>query len=328
MNLRTRILHCALGLYPGWWRKRYGPDVRTLVQELASEPRSTAGIFVDLVRGAFDARLAGHGKPSLTNVGPGGEAWRSRHRGRALVVGSCLAVAACAAVAIGWGTASRPMPTHAATSPALAAETADLQPGETAQVRWLCTRAATAQAAGQLNGFLRYVATQCTRWGLAALTRSLVASAPAGDSQALAGDMMCRYAALQVARGDPTAIDRGMADSCQAPPPPVPKGVPVVAGRLTVPAGLREVNAWYGTVDGAEVAVFAGTATVGSGTSAADPAGAVALERGNGTRGAVRTIPGSGAATITGAAGDVLTIRTADGRTYRFDVATDAWGAS
>lgn len=59
MTARVHILRSVLRLYPSWWQAQYGHDSRDLIEQLASEPRTTTSLVVDLVRGVLDARLSG-----------------------------------------------------------------------------------------------------------------------------------------------------------------------------------------------------------------------------------------------------------------------------
>ncbi|GIG56144.1 hypothetical protein Lfu02_05160 [Longispora fulva] len=49
-----------IGLYPRWWRERYGADLALLLEDLpATGPVGRLLLCVDIVRGALDARLTG-----------------------------------------------------------------------------------------------------------------------------------------------------------------------------------------------------------------------------------------------------------------------------
>jgi hypothetical protein len=49
-------MHRLLGLYPRWWRERYGDEFGALIEDV-SGAGATASLAVDIVRGAVDARL-------------------------------------------------------------------------------------------------------------------------------------------------------------------------------------------------------------------------------------------------------------------------------
>lgn len=311
MTARVRILRGLLRLYPSWWQAQYGHDSRDLVEQLTSDPRATAALVVDLVRGVLDARLSGYGRPRPGTRGAERERRGHRRRTGVLIVGTCAGAVAVCAAAVGWGPGQRSAtapPTAATTAPAAIVASSTRSPA----ISWLCSRAEAARTDGQSTGFLSYVGTQCAQRGVAAFARSLGAD---GRGAAPIGALMCRYAAMQVADGSATPGDRQMDDSCRATPPGASGNVDVTATRIAMPTGLRDVNAWYGSVDGAQVAVYAGTASGGSGGT-----GEVVVDPGVVTAGDIHRLPGSGAATITSAVGNILTIRTATGGVYTLDV--------
>jgi hypothetical protein len=62
MNTGSAI-ELALRCYPGWWRERYGDEVRVVSQELTAEGRSTMRVTLNLLGGAFQARSRAQGMP-------------------------------------------------------------------------------------------------------------------------------------------------------------------------------------------------------------------------------------------------------------------------
>jgi hypothetical protein len=66
---RHRLARAALALYPRWWRERYSEETELLVLDLLEDGRNRAGVAIDLVRGAIDARrLAGSGSELVLGI--------------------------------------------------------------------------------------------------------------------------------------------------------------------------------------------------------------------------------------------------------------------
>lgn len=62
MNTGSAI-ELALRCYPGWWRERYGDEVRVVSQDLTAEGRSMVRVTLSLLGGAFRARSRAQGMP-------------------------------------------------------------------------------------------------------------------------------------------------------------------------------------------------------------------------------------------------------------------------
>jgi hypothetical protein len=84
-------LRWLLRLYPPSWRRRYGAEVAALLDEQRLSPL----VCLDLVRGAFDARL----RPQIAICGGERGAWATRWRPGVLAGGLLLAAAGAHAIA-------------------------------------------------------------------------------------------------------------------------------------------------------------------------------------------------------------------------------------
>ncbi len=69
---------CLLKLYPRAWRRRYGDELRSLVE---AQPRSL-GLAIDIIAGAIDARFNPHLAPPVTTA--------SEREGGVVMVGKLL----------------------------------------------------------------------------------------------------------------------------------------------------------------------------------------------------------------------------------------------
>jgi len=67
-------VNLAVRCYPGWWRERYGEEVRTIAGDLTADGRSPALVTLDLLQGAVRARSRAQGMPKVYDL------WSARTR--------------------------------------------------------------------------------------------------------------------------------------------------------------------------------------------------------------------------------------------------------
>jgi len=67
-------VNLAIRCYPGWWRERYGEEVRAISGDLTADGRSPAIVALNLLHGAVRARSRAEGMPKIY------ELWSTRTR--------------------------------------------------------------------------------------------------------------------------------------------------------------------------------------------------------------------------------------------------------
>jgi hypothetical protein len=188
-------------------------------------------------------------------------------------------------------------------------------------MQWICAHAENDVQAGSATGFEKYAAEQCQQRGPAQLA--------AADSSAPGGDLMCRYAARQVATGAASKLDLQEAQICNQVATPTHNGIEASPSQPPISFGIDATTAWSGTIGGNNAIVWAGTQLNGNAPSSTangaivewiDASGAIGH---SGSRTHVN-LPSSGALTIASADGDALTITSAGGTSYTYNAATQS----
>jgi hypothetical protein len=145
-------------------------------------------------------------------------------------------------------------------------------------------------------------------------------AAKGGQIDAL-GWLMCHYANQQVSSGHATWLDKMTATNCEVKPPSPVTGIQkMVEG---VPGPIDENTIYTGSPvgDTDSVVVWAGTYEP-LGAPPVTSTGAV-VEAIGPAEGAVATVPGSGALTLTAVLSSTsLQLKGQNGKTYTFDIAT------
>jgi hypothetical protein len=159
--------------------------------------------------------------------------------------------------------------------------------------------------------------------------RSEGASALAGRSPDVLGDLICEFAEKQVAGLTASAQDKVTAKLCENPSTPLPTGIVSVNEPPPNGWGIAASTAWNGYVGTNYVAVFAGTPSTESSilaTPVLGTEGEVLLsESPQGSIPGVNkylTRTSDGSLTIESASDGILHLTAADGSKFTFDVAT------